>query len=209
MLIVDSSAAMAQDEKHQALAKQREDSDRWMEQQLAHAVYVQDNNLSVSNGQRQMGNGMLAPVFKTLIEGLHPKLRVDHHPYSEDLCVWFLKRAENWEWDERSKTFGGEQKVFVTAVRDTVVPEWSIMSTRLVKSYDPSRNVGIGNLGYTWVEVPYREETRGWRAVLAKLLNSEIVTLNQVQRAVDKYGSSDRPSWAAKTSQRSGVENPF
>lgn len=208
MLTIDS-AAVEFDREQKRLEEHREKTDWWVKNQLAHACYVSENGLSVANEERQMGKGMLASVFKEVIQKLNHKLKVEHHPFSDDLCVYYIKRAEPWEFDPKTNTFGGEQKVFVTAVRDTVVPEWSIMSTRLMKEYDPDRTIAPGQLGYRWVKVPHRELTRGWRAVLAKLLNSEIVTLDQVNRIADKYGSEARESWAAKTGQLSGVATPF
>ena len=207
MLLIDSEAAEA---AKQSAAREAyvEQQDKWVANQLAHACYVADKEVSPANAERQMGRGMPASTFKEVIQKLSTKLKVEHHPFSDDLCVYFLRRAEPWEYDEKTGTFGGEQKVFVTAVRDTVVPEWSIMSTRLQKEYDSSRHIEPGQPSYRWVRVPHREETRGWRAVLAKLLNSEIVTLDQVNRIADKYGSEARASWAAKTGQQS-VSTPF
>lgn len=208
MLTIDS-AAIEFDRNQKRLEEHREKTDNWVQAQLSHACYVSENGLSVANEERQMGRPMSASTFKEVIQKLNAKLKVEHHPYSDDLCVYYIKRAQPWEFDAKTSVFGGEQKVFITAVRDSVVPEWSIMSTRLEKEYDPSRQIEPGQLGYRWVKVPYRELTRGWRAVLAKLLNSEIVTLDQVNRICDRYGSEARASWAAKTGQISGAVTPF
>jgi hypothetical protein len=208
MLLLNSEAVAANKAIETGEAH-REQTNRWVAQQLAHSVYVSDKTISVANEERQMGKPLGAAEFKTIIEKLHPKLKVEHHPYSDDVCVYFLRRGEPWEFDPKTNVFGGEQKVFVTAVRDTVIPEWSIMSVKQVKEYDDSRHISPGQLGYRWITVPERELTRGWRAVLAKLLNSEIVSLDQVNRVKDKYGSADRESWAANTGQLSNAANPF
>ena len=188
--------------------KYQQDSDQWVKNQLKHACYVSNKAVSVANEERQLGRPMHAATFKEVIQKLHPKLRVEHHPYSDDLCVYFLTPSAPWSFNPRTLVFGGEQKEFVTAVRDTVIPEWSVMSTKRVKEYAGERHIERGVPSYRWVHVPDRELTRGWRAVLAKLLHSGLVTLEQVNRIKDKYGSADRESWAAMTGH-SGAVNPF
>jgi len=73
------------------------------------------------------------------------------------------------------------------------VPEWSIMSTK--KQFD----LALGRD----VDVPWNEETRGWRTVLLRLIRLGIITKEATER---EFGVGQRASWRNLTGSGNTAE---
>ncbi len=207
MLIVDSvtapriARARAQEE---AEAKLR----GWVADQLSNAVYVQDNDVSPANFERQLGKVMPSPEMEKRLEKLSTSLVFEHNPFNRSKKAVYVVRR-------------GEGKVYICAYENGIMPEHSVMRVKeeITRDYDA---VGVGPTGrkldrkdlpkYTEVDgkitfeeeellpgfkktlIPYGEYKRGWRTVLVKLVEAKVLTPTQVESI---FGADNRPEWAS------------
>lgn len=184
---------------HKELAdveRHREQASAYVEQELAHCYLVDDKKVSIANSERQMGRALAPIEFIKFVEAANPKLRVQPHPWRPDkLCIYQFKQMPSDYYDEVSGTFGGEQKVFIAATENGIMPEWSIMGTREVEVPTNEFRLSSNRPAMKKVRRPWREERRGWRSALALLVLGDLLPAHKVERFVAQHGSQDREAW--------------
>ena len=198
---IEKQKRKAAQEKHQA------DVRKWVLDQVAHAVYLEDNNLSPANADRQIGQPMFANDLEVRLKKLNPNLYFESNPFNKSKKACYLLQP-------------GAGKVFVCAYENGVMPEHSIMKVKEEEVWDvdqvhlnrkdmPKHEFvpGVGyqfdptaaRPGFKKVKLPWGELTRGWRTVLLKIVISGLATITDVERI---FGTDNRPEWAGHTGKK-------
>ena len=107
------------------------------------------------------------------------------------------------------------EKVFVAVYENSLMPERSIMRSRVVEVPDPKvthidradmpKHEGDLRPGWRRIEIPGGEKVRGWRAVLVRLIQQGIISLTQAE---DAFGADNTPEWAQHTG-KGAYTTPF
>lgn len=189
--------------------KNRAEIVAYIQEEIAHAVLLTDNDLSPTNAARQLGRTLTQEQFERKLQTLCPRLRCEAHPGKPDKrCLYYL--------DSRGKTF-------VCSYEAGVMPEHSIFSVKTKEVWDgktshinkkdlpkheitPQGVVWHGQIpGFRNVDVPWNEVKRGWRTVLIRLVGERLVTPTQVEAI---FGTDNRAEWK-KHMGHGSAKTPF
>lgn len=207
MHAVFDSQTLATHKKKTAVEKHREDVKQWVMQQVAHAVYLEDTDLSPANSDRQLGRPMFANELEVRLKKLSSNFLAETNPFNAS------KKALYY-------AYPGKGKVFVCAYENGVMPEHSIMKVKEEEVWDVEqthidrkdlpkheyqRGVGFRfdptapRPGFKKVKLPWGEQKRGWRTVLLKIVIGGLATITDVERI---FGTDDRAEWAGHTGKK-------
>jgi hypothetical protein len=130
---------------------------------------------SVTDLKKQHGAAMTATAFTDRVRKLNHDLVCKPHPSQPGFCNMYLALPDG-------------SHMHLMPMEDWM-PEWSVMETRDV------RTPTDGFTSY-WIEAKTlgMESKRGWRTVLARLVQQHLVPLDAVER---EFGAGNRRSWAA------------
>jgi hypothetical protein len=136
----------------------------------------------ITDPEKQEGRRMTTLEFMRRLRKINPDLISVPHPNKPDKCGLYLSIGNHHE--------------YLFPMENDWMPEWSIFDTRTVRQpYDKPE-------GY-WptVDIPGQEIKRGWRTVLIRLVQQQIVTLEEVER---EFGAGNRESWKVLTGKGKG-----
>jgi hypothetical protein len=151
-----------------------------------HASLVASKDTSVANEDRQKGRVFTATGFMRKLRKLNRDLVLVPHPHQEGIGNLYLEV--------------GDQRVHLFPCQSDWMPEWSVMGRGEVRRPDDiARPEGF----WSKIPVPWREVRRGWRTVLARLVQKRLVSLEAAER---EFGApTDRESWALLTGKQTGT----
>ncbi len=161
----------------------RAQTDTWIKRESEDECFV-DN---VTNVELQLGRIMDRGTFKTLIEHLCDRLKVDFHPRLPTLQISEVKWVAPWQVDPITGLHGGLQKVYKMAVgslQAPILPEWSLLE----------RKKTVNAAGES-IMIPCNVLAHGWRRAIVQLVHAGFVTRPQAERIIDQHGSGNRASW--------------
>lgn len=167
----------------------------YCDRELCDAHFIERNETSVANAERQRGNALSYTVLEDWLKIVAPSVMVLRHPSKPDIVNLYQSRAAApWERDPLTGQWGGNQRTHLMAA-NVHMPEWTIMTKNKVEQPLNLRHVD-GHYGTKETEIPWREDRRGWRTVLAILLRRGVVSQPEVEKFVTRYGSSrESKSW--------------
>lgn len=175
----------------------REKSAEWINRECMDECFVDE----VTDIDRQLGKIMDRNTFKTVVERLSPRLKVDFHPRLPTLQVSEVKYALPWERDIVTGLHGGLQKIYKMAVgslETPIVPEWSLLERKASVNASGERTM-----------VPSRVLAHGWRRALVMLVHAGYLTRTQAEEVIKLHGSENRASWQVLTGQRAQSGREF
>lgn len=212
MIVVDEVTQ----ERYKARRQQEEQRERqrqWALEELQDCRVVLDPNTSPANVERQMGQKMPLAEFEKKLQQLDPAFHFEVVPGNT---------SKKYLWHSRP---GGRLKVclyenspmlteyslFSTKDEEMIDPTVNHISRKdLPKAtwagleYDPETGDVRGE-GYRFesdirpgmvkVSRPWNEIVRGWRTVLAQIVQTGLASPERVERL---FGASPRRTWAAK-----------
>lgn len=191
---LQDSEYLAKDKRVQALEEYNQKAQKAVEGLLAHQELIGDWHTSGANPERQQGRAMGWKELANELKVLNPKIQVIPHPVDPTkVAFYYTANFPPYVHDPVTNKWGGVQQRFVCA-GETHMPEWSLYSTKEQTLPHNTRDAGAPLKTET---VPWSEEKRGWRTVLALLLMGRLLTVPQVEGLVKKYGSTqESKSWA-------------
>lgn len=181
---------------HALIEKQRADSARWVQEQTANCIYINDLEDSPCNAERQVGKSLSVADFEAKLRKLNPDFIFETHVHNPTKRSVYL-------------TVGAEKK-HLCVYENSYMPEHSIRAYKEEEVWDrvtthidrrdlpehevtPEGVVWHGPLpGYTKVNQPWHEAIRGWRTVLLHLVGQFIVTPAQVEAV---FGTDNTAEW--------------
>jgi hypothetical protein len=146
----------------------------------------------VTDPERQRGTLLTVREVEDKIKKLigPDRCHFEVHPVNPSKkCFYFVKpNQERW---------------FVCAFENGLMPEWSIMSYKDEWVVDPSVDHidkaevlrTDGHAGMKKIRRPWREDVRGWRSVLVAILLKGLITPDQLERSLRE---TDRATWHKK-----------
>jgi hypothetical protein len=183
---------------------------RWVAEQTANAVYLNDHSQSPANAERQLGRPMSAAELERRLKRVNPNLHFEVNPYNT------TKKAVY-------RILPNQKKVFICAYENGTMPEYSVFRVKEEEIVQPDFLFGRGHLdrkdlpafehkedsenplgkiefdptaekpGFKKVQLPWGEAVRGWRTVTIRLVEAELATPTQIEK---EFGSSNRAEWA-------------
>lgn len=122
-----------------------------------------DNSADVTSPEQQLGNSLSFSYIKKRLMKCNPNFHFERSINKPDrYCLYLL---------------GGGRKDFVMAMEAGYSPERSVRAVREEELPDPNNPEGT-----ITHRVPYKEATRGWRTVLARLIRKRLITVEQARR---------------------------
>ncbi len=209
MLGIDS-AKRERNKQVQTLREYRQKVAGWIKRQTEHSCYVEDQQNSVANVERQLGNPVSGWVLKRELEALNTRLRVEPHPWNQTLmAVYELRTYDQPVMNFDTGFFETQSKEYVCSAQKDLAPEFSVMQLRYERVPVGLSHIDRSTVVFRDVPIPGREQLRGWRTVLAHLVNHRLLSVTQADRLAAKYSSSSRESWAALTGKSKSAVSPF
>jgi hypothetical protein len=183
---------------------------KWVQEQTANAVYLDNHDLSPANAERQLGQTMFAADLERRLKKINPNLIFETNPFNTSKKALYHVRPD-------------ATKVFICAYENGVMPEHSIFRVKeeevlrpefvnpfkrhldrkdLPKFEHKQDGSPLGKIvfddmvekpGFRKVKLPWGESVRGWRTVTIRLVAAKLATPAEVERV---FGSSNRPEWA-------------
>ena len=185
------------DAYEQKVEMTRQVTNDWIAQESQDERFVDE----VTDIDRQLGKIMDRATFKTVVERLSPRLKVDYHLTLPTLQVSEIKQAAPWERDIATGRYGGLQKLYKMAVgslKAPIVPEWSLLERKDSVNASGER-----------IKIPNRVIAHGWRRALVMLVHAGYLTKNQAEEVIKKYGSENRISWQVLMGNRAASGREF
>lgn len=152
-------------EKRQAIdaaRAQREQSMRYLLDDIGRnmATVAKDGDLSVTDAEQRTGNSLTSDWMIGMLKICNPNLHFEIAKADPSkIGIYVIENAG---------------KRFVCGMSRGLMPEASIMTSRIERTPDPDNP---GN----WIDIPVGSESRrGWLTVLARLYKSRLITLNQI-----------------------------
>lgn len=146
-------------------------------------------HIDKTNAQAQLGRMMLTQDFEQKLFSLNKNLTAETFPKDPSKRALYIT-------DQRGKfhllsyeaVWMPERSVMTYTVKRVPDPKMTRLSAKERPSDDPDA------LQPGWIEVPVpgREAVRGWRTVLARLVQDKIISAAQVARV---FGDDDTPEW--------------
>ncbi len=189
--------------------KQLVDTNEYIKKQLENAIYLNSDTNNPTLIEKQLGNSLTPEQFAAKLSKLNPNLKITHHPKNPSKLWLFYGDGEN--------------RVFISAFENVVIPEHSIFSVKEeeVPDLDIMRKKNIGGVmvnhidkrdlmksgsaapGFKKVKVPWNEARRGWRTVLCKVLDAGYCTPSQVEIV---FGADNTPQWKRRMGKGNATE---
>lgn len=210
MSVLDSARVAV----HRANAAREREAQRlrdWVSQQYSYTLYLDNNDLSPANAERQMGRAMTSADLEVRLKKLVPNLHFERNPANATKKAVYLIHPSG-------------KKEFICAYENGFMPEHSVMRTKEEDLPDPSypapgimhhverkdlpRHEFVPGEGYKFdgvqpgfkrLRMVWGEAKRGWRTVLIKLVLRGLTTPAAVEAI---FGSDDRPEWAGHMGKR-------
>lgn len=183
----------------------------WVNLETQNSVFLLDERTDPTNTLARLGKPMTTEVLEEKLRRINPNLRFFYNRFNS---------TKKWcaLYDP------GEKKlVKLFPYEAGLMPERSIMSRRVLdvpdthlpsvphieradlpdyeyipgkgEFFDPSRPLP----GFRRVEVPWREEVRGWRTVVLRLIVLGVIPATAAEKV---FGPDDTPEWAGHMGKR-------
>lgn len=212
MIILDE-AAQERLKTQLAREEERERQRQWAMAELQDCRVVLDPNTSPANVERQMGKRMSLEEFERKVQQLDPAFHFEVVPgNTTKKYLWHSRpdgRAKICLYENSPML--SEYSLFSTKEEELVDPNIRHISradlpkaTWAGLEYDPDTGDVRGE-GYRFesdirpglvkISRPWNEIVRGWRTVLAQIVQAGLASPERVERL---FGASPRRTWAAK-----------
>lgn len=205
----------------------------FVESTLKHARVLIDPDSSPENWERQAGRGLTSEEFEGKLRKLLPSLVfevIEGNPFQRKRIILPIpgqeihlgvmenrpapaKMPEFSVWDSIEEELPDPDYIGTgkTASRVDYTPEWTgelEFDEELGETRGEAYRFKEGSArpGLLKIRRPYHEIIRGWRTVLARLVQEGVLTINQVER---EFGGCDRATWAANAKRSLDMEVPF
>lgn len=200
-----------------AVERHRDEIRRAYENLLRLSVWVDDDKEDPTNTLARLGTPMTNVELEARIRKMAPNLLFENHPENKarKAVISFASQAgipHSWMTPKRCAYLvkpSGE-KQFLFAFEAGIMPEYSILRRISRLSWNgKTTHIERADLkgstppGMRVLNLPWREEVRGWRTVLLRLVECGILTLEQVESS---FGPGKTRSWASKLGKRSRAE---
>lgn len=189
----------------------------WMEHQLQHCVFMENDSEDPTNIQQQIGQMMTAADLEERLKKLTNRLVFEYNPINPLMkAIYILKDGK---------------KEYFCSYHGDIMPEHSIVKVKKEVVWDPDykeplkrtelpKHKWVPGKGYEfegippgWKEVvvPWGEIKRGWRTILIKLVKEGILTVTQAENFVPQNPTSafGQKAWSHHLGKRKGNEIPF
>lgn len=189
-MLIRDEVVQSRHARRDPIESHRADVAKYVENQLATAEYIGDEDNDPTIFDRQRGEELAYEVFEAKLKKCNPDLHFLTFPLNPHKRVCF-------------RVLSGEPTpLCVYDIGPGPMPEYSILERRPEETYDLSiRTIDRKDINPdgTWKgkKTVYRtgkELRRGWRTVLLYLLKERALTLAQVETT---FGHGTRQSWAA------------
>lgn len=217
-LVIDEKAARRR-EYERRVEEHREQIRRAHEQMVRTSVWIGSDS-DPTDVLRRMGAPMTSTELESRILRLTSSVLFEDHPDnhlrkfasafftspSQSSLPFSLLTPKRLAYRIRQDG----RREFLFAFEKGIMPEYSILRRVTREVWDGKtthidrRDLGRDtHPGRVRVDLPWREEVRGWRTVLLRLVECGILTLEQVERA---FGPGQSTFWAARLGKRHGLE---
>lgn len=220
-MLVQDTEKLKQLKQEKNLAIQRQKAINALEKiTLSNCVKVFENeNLAPYDEVKQLGKVLTSSELENNLKKINPYLIFEYNPYDRTKkAIYFIRN---------------NKKDFICAYENGFIPEHSVMKYKTEDVWDhtvdllTSKDLPKSELvedktsplgcklvfdeskprpGWKRVQIPWGELKRGWRTVLLKLLQNNLITLYDAELT---FGTDDRITWAARTGKRKGLKLPF
>lgn len=211
-LVIKDTEALKKEALDNKIKKHHDEKVGWLKQQLAHCVYIENENEDPSNIPQQLGQMMTAKDFEDKLIKLIPNLKFEYNPVNPKMkALYHIK---------------GEKKEYICSYHADIMPEHSIIKIKKELVWDPDQKIlkrselpkhqWVAGKGYVFegippgwkeVKVPWGELKRGWRTVLIKLVKEGLLTIPQAESfngsPTSQFGQR---AWAYHLGKREGSE---
>lgn len=187
-MLTRGETQVTRDARREAQAKYDARLASWCEAELATSGLIGAEN-DPTNVERQLGVGLWPGELEAVLQTLDPGLQVERNPRNPTKGVV--------TWTRRGDS--GVEKETLFPCEWGLMPEYSIMSRRTVEVPFLGHHADPGTPMFVDVEAVGEEVTRGWRSVLARLVQRRVLTPTQVENA---FGVSPRKAWATLLGRR-------
>jgi len=146
-----------------------------------------------TNTLLQMGKMMLTPDFEQKLFPLNKGFVAETFPHdSSKRALYIVDLRGKFHVMSYESAWMPERSVMTHKTVRVPDPKLSSMSGRDVPSSDPDAL----KPGWMDVQIPGREAVRGWRTVLARLIQNDLITLSDSDRV---FGGDNTPEWQQNT----------
>lgn len=176
----------------------------WVNLETINSMYLADERYDPTNAPARLGRPMSSSDLESVLSRLNPSLRF----------IWGGLNTSK-KWLARALPDGSLERLF--PYEAGIMPERSIMSRKRLEVPDPSvlRPGPTGFMGhiersdvpdgtgapdgpapgFRYVDVPWREEVRGWRTVVLRLIVLGLISPADAERA---FGHDQTPEWSSR-----------
>lgn len=216
-LVIKDTDALIKDRRDAKLKKHLEEKQKWMEEQLKHCVFLENEKEDPSNIQQQLGEMMTGPELERRLKLLIPNIHFEFNPFNPLMKA--LYHTKNG------------QKEYLGAYHADIMPEHSIIKIKKEIVWDQDYNEplkrselpkhkwveGKGYVfegippGWKEVSIPWGELKRGWRTILIKLVKEGLLTVTQAESFGNPSSTFGQRAWAYHLGKKtdSSIEVPF
>jgi len=199
----DRHAVISPQEAHMAKVKQ------WAAEQARHCIYVQDDDLSPGNAEKQLGTPLMSEEFeRRLAKVLPPNCKFITHPIRPWIRVIIRVFPDGTSETICPYERGLMPEHSILRIRTEWVRDFS--TTRIDRKDLPKADFipGVGHVFEKdaprpgWRKIYHLcgedptagKKTRGWRTVLIRCVEMGVITPTAAER---EFGVDDSPQWAA------------
>lgn len=217
-LIINDTEKIAKDSFKKKLDIQLEEKKKWLDQQLQHCVYVENENEDPTNIQQQLGSMMTSHFLEERLKQLTNRVLFEFNPINPLMkALYILKDGKKEYFCSYHADMMPEHSI-IKVKREVV---WDPDYTEPLKRADLPKHKWVEGKGYVfegvppgWKEVliPWGEIKRGWRTILIKLVKEGILTVTQAENFVPFTPTSNfgQKAWAHHLGKRNtGDSIPF
>lgn len=213
---VRDSENVKRDNYLKSVQKQKQDKIDWLKEQNADSVFVEEEYISPANSERQLGKVMNTLDFEKKIKSLVPNLHFETNPHNQVMKALYILR--------------NGAKHYLGAYHAGFMPEHSIVKIKEELQWDPEATKtplnradlpksewvpgkglvweeGVVRPGWKKVKKPAGELKRGWRTILIKLVNENLLSPLTVDVNFGEPSSLfGKKAWAFHSGKRADKE---
>ena len=217
MLVLDSQR-LEQRRQEKTVERHREQIRKAYENLFSLSVWI-DSEENPTDILKRLGTPMTHLELEARLKKLTGELHFEDHPDN------WRRKALPGTWLSGSlplsyttpkrvayRVLPDGSRQYLFAYEAGIMPEYSILRRISLDRWDgKTTHIDRKDLGRDLkpgtkrLDLPWREEVRGWRTVLVRLIQCGILTVEQVERT---FGSGKTASWAAKTGKRDRSLSP-
>ena len=198
--------------------KQKAEKIAWAKEQEADCVYVENDYISPSNAEAQLGRVMNTLELESKLKLLNPNLYFITNPHNPLMKGCYVQRNNKLD--------------YICAYHAGFMPEHSIVKTKteMVWDYEATKkplaradlpkheltpqgvkwDENAPRPGWKKIKKPAGELKRGWRTVLMKLVLEGLLTVNQVETTFGEPSSQfGKRAWAYRAKGRQEFAIPW